>query len=222
MPSSSVGFNPDAFEVKEAFGELQVPILKDVPFFEELTLSGAGRVSKYNKVAGDVGTVWAYNAGVDWAPVRDIRFRANHGKAVRAPNLSELYFPLVPNFAPSFIDPCSPNAIANNPNRPANCNADLTPLLSWRSIRTAAISLPVISGSNPNLGEETSFSWTVGAVIQPRWVPGLSLSVDWYKIKVEDVIVSLAAQTIANNCYDQPSLSNVFCTLFERNRTAGP
>ena len=148
-------FDPDAFKVKEAFGELQIPILKDVPFFDELTLSGAARVAKYNKVAGDVGTVWTYNAGLDWAPVRDIRFRGNYGRAVRAPNLSETVFPPVPNFAPGFTDPCASNVIANNPNRAANCIAALAPA-QLASIRTAAISLPVISGSNPNLGEETS------------------------------------------------------------------
>ncbi|HVF83810.1 MAG TPA: TonB-dependent receptor [Sphingomicrobium sp.] len=213
-------FNPDTFKVQEAFGELQIPIVKEIPLFHELTLSGAARVSKYNKVAGDVGTVWTYNVGADWAPVRDIRFRGNYSKAVRAPNLSELYFPPVPNFAPGFVDPCSSNVIANNPNRSSNCQADLGPLLA--SIRNSAISLPVISGSNPLLGEETSRSITLGAVVQPRWVPGLSLSVDYYKIKVEDVIVSLTAQAIANNCYDQPSLSNVFCSLFDRNRGTGP
>ena len=50
----------------------------------------------------------------------------------------------------------------------------------------------------------------------------LSLSVDWYKIKVNNVIVALGAQAIANNCYDQPSLANVFCSLFERNLTGAP
>ncbi|HEY0628138.1 MAG TPA: TonB-dependent receptor, partial [Sphingomicrobium sp.] len=70
--------------------------------------------------------------------------------------------------------------------------------------------------------EETADSYTIGAVIQPRWVPGLSLSVDWYKIKVSNVIVALGAQAIANNCYDQPSLNNVFCSLFERNLTGAP
>jgi outer membrane receptor protein involved in Fe transport len=215
-------FNPPAFIVKEAFGEIQIPIMKDEPFFEEFTVSGAARVSKYNKAAGDVGTVWAYNAGLDWAPVKDIRFRGNYSRSVRAPNLSELYFPPVPNFSPGFLDPCGAAQIANNPNRLANCTADLGPLLA--GIRSATISLPVISGSNPDLQEETSDSYTVGAVIQPRWIPGLSVSVDWYKIKVNNVIVALGAQAIANNCYDQPSLNNVFCSLFERNRgtTADP
>ena len=112
-------FDPQPFEVKEVFGELQLPILSDTPFFEELTLSGAGRVSDYK---GATGTVWAYNAGVDWAPVRDIRFRGNYGRAVRAPNLSETGFPLVPNFAPGFHDPCSGHAIgAGSQPRAANC-----------------------------------------------------------------------------------------------------
>ncbi len=101
-------FAPDAFEVKEAFGEVRIPILSDMPFFEELTLSGAGRVSKYQ---GNVGTVYAYNAGVDYAPFEDIRFRANYSRAVRAPNVSETGFPLVPNFSNGFVDPCNPSVI---------------------------------------------------------------------------------------------------------------
>jgi outer membrane receptor protein involved in Fe transport len=99
-------FFADPFQVKEAFGELRLPLLKDVPFFEELTLSGAGRIAKYQ---GDVGTVWSYNAGIDWAPIEDIRFRGNYSRAVRAPNVSETAFPLVPNFAPGFLDPCNPD-----------------------------------------------------------------------------------------------------------------
>ena len=79
-----------------------------MPFFHELTLSGAARVAKYQ---GGTGTVWAYNAGVDWAPIRDIRFRGNYSRAVRAPNVSETAFPLVPNFAPGFVDPCNPSPI---------------------------------------------------------------------------------------------------------------
>jgi outer membrane receptor protein involved in Fe transport len=74
----------------------------------------------------------------------------------------------------------------------------------------------VLSGVNPNLKEETSDSITIGAVIQPRFVPGLSLSVDYYKIEVDDVIASASAQQIVNGCYDQPTLNNPFCALFER------
>jgi outer membrane receptor protein involved in Fe transport len=141
-------FDPPAFKVKEAFGEIQIPLLKEVPFFHELTVSGAARVANYN---GATGTVWAYNAGLDWAPIRDLRFRGNYSRAVRAPNLSELFFPPVANFAPGFVDPCSPNALSANPNRPANCLAQVggnAAILA--GIPNVTQSLNVITGSNPN------------------------------------------------------------------------
>jgi outer membrane receptor protein involved in Fe transport len=209
-------FDPPAFEVKEGFAEVRIPLLKDVPFFHDLSLSGAGRVSDYK---GAAGTVWTYNVGGEWSPIQDIRFRANYGKAVRAPNVSETGFPAVPNFAPGFADPCASGQIANNPNRAGNCAADLGALLG--GLPNVTYSLPIISGSNPNLTPETSKSLTVGGVLQPRFLPGFSLSVDYYDIKVKDVIVSLSAQTIANNCYDQPTRDNVFCSLFTRFRGPG-
>jgi outer membrane receptor protein involved in Fe transport len=209
-------FDPPTFEVKEAFAEVRIPILKDEPFFHELSLTGAGRVSDYK---GAVGTIWTYNVGGEYAPFPDIRFRAGYGKAVRAPNSSETGFPAVPNFAPGFLDPCAAGQIANNANRTANCNADLGPLLA--SIPNSAYSLPIISGSNPNLSPETSKSLTIGGVFQPSFVPGLSLSVDYYDIEVTGVIVSLTAQAIANGCYDQPDLNNPLCAVFTRWRGPG-
>jgi outer membrane receptor protein involved in Fe transport len=208
-------FDPPAFQVKEAYAELRVPLLRDMPFFQELTLSGAARVAHYQ---GGTGTVWSYNAGVDWAPVRDIRFRGNYSRAVRAPNVSETGFPLVPNFAPGFVDPCNPAVINNAANRAANCLAALGPTL-LAGLDNSAPSLAVISGSNPNLSAETSDSYTLGAVIQPRWIPGFSLSVDYYRITVNDIIVSLTAQQIVNACYDSATLNNPFCSQFTRNLT---
>ena len=218
-------FVPPAFKVKELFGEIQIPLLRDTFLAHELTISGAARVADYSGGAAATGTVWAYNAGIDWAPVRDIRFRGNYSRAVRAPNLSELYFPPVPNFAPGFSDPCSPANIANGPNRAANCLAAVggnAAILA--GIPSGAQSLAVISGSNPDLVAETADSWTLGTVIQPRFIPGLAISIDYYNIQVDNVIVSLAAQTIVNSCVDQPSLDNPFCALFERylGPTPGP
>lgn len=211
-------FVPDPFKVKEAYGEIQLPILKDIPFFKELTVSGAARVAKYQ---GDTGTVWSYNAGLDWAPIRDVRFRGNFSRAVRAPNVSETGFPLTPNFANGFNDPCQPNQInSGTSSRPGNCATALGPLLG--SLSNVSPSLGIVSGSNPDLIAETSNSLTLGAVIQPRWVPGLSLSIDYYDIKVKNIITSLTAQAIVNACYDQPNLNNIFCSQFKRNLTNGP
>jgi outer membrane receptor protein involved in Fe transport len=78
----------------------------------------------------------------------------------------------------------------------------------------------VLSGTNPNLQEETSDSLTIGAIIQPRFIPGFSLTVDYYDIKVKNIIAAASAQQIVNGCYDQPTLDNQFCRLFQR--FAGP
>ena len=217
---SGLYIDPDPFTVKEAFAEIQIPILSDLPFTDELTLSGAARIADYQ---GGTGNVWAYNAGIDWAPVRDIRFRGNYSRSVRAPYLTETSGSIVNNFSPGWTDPCNTQNIgAGTAFRAANCQADLGALIA--NIPPGARSLPVRSGSNPNLEAETSDSWTVGAVLQPRWVPGLSVTVDYYDIVVNNIILSPTAQQIVNSCYDQPSLDNVFCRAFERWRgpSTGP
>ena len=213
-------FDPTSFEVTEGYGELRLPILKEFPFAEELTVAAAGRVSGYK---GSAGTVWTYNVGVDYAPIRDIRFRANYSRAIRAPNLSDLYSPQSQNFAPGFVDPCSAINIASGTQfRAANCAAagintgGATPY----DFRYAQ-SLEIVSGGNPNLGVETSDSYTYGVVLQPRFVPGLVVTVDYYNIKVNDVITAPSAQQIANSCYDSPTTDNQFCSLFTRDDAAG-
>jgi len=218
-------FEPESFEVKEAFAEIQIPILGDMPFFENLTISAAGRVADYK---GNTGVVYAYNGGVEWQPIRDIRFRGNYGRSVRAPNYTETSTPLSQNFSPGFGDPCRPQNIgAGTQFRAANCASDLGALLNDPEFQGLAnYSLEFLSGSNPDLRAETSDSWTFGAVIQPRFIPGFSLTVDYYDITVNDVIAAVGAAAIVNSCYDQPTLSNPFCAQFERFRggpgTRGP
>ena len=210
-------FNPPAFEVKEAFGELRLPLVKDFPLIQELTVSGAGRVSDYK---GSAGTAYAYNLNAEWSPIRDIRFRANYGRGVRAPNLTELYSSAGQNFAPGFVDPCSASNIASGTQfRAANCAAAGVP--ANYDFRYAQ-SLEIVSGGNPDLNVEKSDSYTYGAVLQPRFTPGLTLSVDYYNIKVKNVITAPSAQSIANACYDSPTITdNPFCSLFTRAPAAG-
>jgi outer membrane receptor protein involved in Fe transport len=208
-------FDPPSFEVKEAFGEIRIPLLKDMPFFHALTLDAAGRVASYK---GTTGTVFAWNVGAEWSPVQDIRFRAQYAKAVRAPNLGELFTPFGQNFAPPPTDPCSSEAIGANPNRAANCAAAGIPA-GYQFLYKS--SLAFLSGGNADLKAETSKSLTIGGVLQPRFVPGFSLSVDYYDIQVNQVIANLSAQGILNQCYDEPTLNNPFCPLFQRYGAAG-
>ena len=209
-------FNPPADEVYEAFGEIRLPILRDLPFAQELTIEAAGRVSHYE--AGSTGTVYAYNVGGTWAPVRDIRFRANYSTSVRAPTLGDLFSPQSQNFA--FIaDPCD-ILNRNNPTRPnrdANCTAaGIPPGFVNTPARTSSTSF--LQGGNEFLTEEEGKSLTIGAVVQPRWVPGLSITVDYYDISIDALIATLTAQTIINQCYDDPNgINNAFCAIVFRN-----
>ncbi|WP_338057607.1 TonB-dependent receptor domain-containing protein [Sphingomonas beigongshangi] len=210
-------FTAPALQVKEAYGELRIPLLKDIPLIKELTISGAARVSDYNTTAG---TVWSYNGSAIWQPVSDLTLRASYARAVRAPNLGELYTPAGANYA-LIADPCSADNIAkgtNPANRQANCAAAGRP--TGYNFQYSN-SLLFYSGGNPNLKAETSDSYTYGGVLQPHWIPGLSITVDYYNIRVRQAIASVDAQTIVNQCYDLPTLSNQFCALFKRAGSGG-
>ncbi|MBA3676213.1 MAG: TonB-dependent receptor [Sphingosinicella sp.] len=207
-------FAPPKFEVKEAFGELRLPIIAN-DFIEEFTISGAGRVADYK----GSGTAYAYNVGAILAPVRDLRFRANLSRAVRAPSLADAFTPLGQNFAPGFTDPCDNDQIgAGSANRAANCAAAGVPA-GFDYNYTA--SLGFLSGGNEDLKPETSDSITIGGVLQPRFLPGFALSVDYYSITVDDVITSPSAQALVNACYDLANINNQFCTQFQRAGVGG-
>ncbi|WP_246623878.1 TonB-dependent receptor domain-containing protein [Sphingomonas colocasiae] len=211
-------FRPPAFEVKEVFGEISLPLLANQPFFRELTVNAAARAADYR---GRAGTVLAWNGGVEWAPVDDLRFRANYATAVRAPNQVEVYRPYSQRYSAGLIsDPCSVQNIgAGSSTRAANCRAAGVPDGFDKIYMT---SFPYQSGGNPELREERSKSLTAGLVFQPRWIRGLSLTVDYYDIKVDDVITSPGVQQVLNACYDAAGIDNQFCRSFSRNIGSAP
>ena len=207
-------FLPPVLNVKEAFGEVQVPLLKDMRFFRELTLNGAVRVSDYNNSAG---TVTAYSGGAFYAPFDGLRFRGNYSRSVRVPTQSDLFSPFSQNFA-QVTDPCDVLQINAGPNRTRNCAAAGVPVGFINTpARTQTQSL--LSGGNPGLKAETSDSYTAGFILEPRsLIPGLSVTVDYYNITVKSLIATLAAQTILNQCYDDPTgIENQYCSLVFRN-----
>lgn len=207
-----------SYDVFELFGEVGTTLIEDVPFIEELRLELAGRYSDYSTI----GTVYTYAINGFWSPIEDVRFRGTYSRAVRAPNISELFAPAQAAFFRPF-DPCdqteidrlSANGDPNVQNRIANCRADGIP--EGFSDPLSARFAGTISG-NPNLDEETADTYTVGVVFQPRFIPGLAITADFYNITIDDAISTVAAQDVVDNCYDSTTFPNDFCESFTRNR----
>lgn len=215
-------FRPPALEIKEVFGEVRVPLLAGVRFAEELSIEAAGRFSDYN--AGNTGQTFTWNVGGIYSPVRDIRLRATYARAVRAPTQSDLFATQSQTFVNGFSDPCSQNNINNNPNRRANCLAAGVPVTQTFNGITEPFTNITASGisgfnqGNIGLDPEESRSLTIGAVFQPTFIPGLTVTVDYYNIEIEQAIQGLNGQTIINQCYDnEGGIENPFCaSIFRR------
>ena len=219
-------FDPPKLKVAELFGEINLPILVDVPGARELSISAAGRYSDYN--VGSTGGVFAWNANGIWAPIDDVKFRVGYAKAVRAPTQSDLFSAATQTFINGFVDPCSQTRINDNPNRAANCAAAGVPTTQTFTVGGVTTTEPFTNipasgisannGGNPNLNEERSESWTFGLVLEPSFVPGLSITADYYDITIDNVIFALGGQQVINQCYDNPSgIDNQYCLAVFRN-----
>jgi len=178
-----------AISVKEAFGEVLVPILADTPFFEDLSLDVAGRWADYT----GSGSIWAYKGGLNWTIGAGVRLRGTYSRDVRAANLSERFD--VTGGSAQVNDP----QFSNGPNDPG-------PL----------VTVTRYSGGNPNVKPEKADTLTAGIVFQPEFIRGLSLSFDWYRIKIEDAIGQVGNQAVVNNCY---AGQQQFCALVTRDPT---
>ena len=209
-----LGTSNGSFDVKEAYGEVSLPLLADVPFAKELTLGAAVRISDYSSIGST--TAWKVNGS--WAPVSDIAFRGTYSVAVRAPNIGELYGASGQTFE-AIDDPCNVgNVNAGTQYRAANCQALLTSLGADPATftDTRSSTLPGLTGSNPNVKEERAKTWTAGVVLKPSFASRLIVTADWYDIKIENAILSASAQQLTELCVDQQTLDNQYCALVTR------
>jgi len=195
-----------SFNVKEAYAEVNVPVLKDLPFANQLSLRAAGRISKYSTV----GSVKTWEIGGDYAPIQDIRFRATLAKAVRAPNIGELFTGPSQTFPTGLQDPCSGIGPSGGGALGDRCRAApgvLANIATNGTFTQTQTDIQGVSGfniGNPNLGAETGKTFTAGVVLAPRSIAplrNLSLSVDYWRISISDAIVGPSRQNILNRCY---------------------
>lgn len=208
-----------AFEVREGFMELSAPILRDRPFFNSLAFDAAARWSDYTTI----GDTFTWKIGGVWSPVEDISFRATKAEAVRAPNIAELFQPQGQTFE-LINDPCDINNLdQGTSNRRANCTTLLTALGINPDTFTDPNSASVgglLRGSR-TLQEETAETFTVGFVARPRWVKGLTFSVDYYDIEIADAVNFASGEELAGLCVDAPNLNNQFCGFVTRDPATG-
>ncbi|HHJ1607412.1 TPA: TonB-dependent receptor, partial [Pseudomonas aeruginosa] len=191
------------YSLNEVFAEVNVPVLRDLPFAKELTVNVAARYSDYSNFASTTNT----KASFAWRPVEELMVRGTFAEGFRAPSISDLYGGLGTSFE-TYVDPCGIGA-TNSVNGNAACNAagvprgyeqlaqGLKPCTSY----PCATPNEFTTGSNPNLRPEESKSKTVGVVWSPRWVNGLDINLDWYSYKITNMIIEDNVDRILRDCY---------------------
>ncbi len=218
------------YDVTDVFAEIRLPIFADRSFARELTVDAAVRQADYSTL----GEATSWKFGATWAPFDQVRLRYTTSEAVRAPNISELYDPRLPIFIGRNEDPCDAIRINDGSSvREANCAAALQAIgvansaiyneageYAWANPLTARFN--GVSGGNPNLGVETADTDTIGVVLTPSFVEGLTITVDYWDVAIEDAISAVGAGDILKGCYDSPNYPNLgFCTAFTRRADGG-
>ena len=250
----AVGIYPSAdsfgfYDVSEAYAELLIPVLSDLPFVESFSLELGGRISDYSTT----GVSYTYKALGDWQVNDWLRFRGGYNRAERSPNIGELFLASQETFGVNTAgDPCStanPLSWSANPNnatggqvlalcrelmdRSGDPDAATEYYNGTQSNATFGYAWPTLVG-NPDLTTEKGDTWTAGFVINSPFtsaaLSGLRLSVDWFDIRVEDAIAPLTVAAALQQCLDPAfnplvltnttaAADTFFCQNVERNQT---
>ncbi len=221
------------YDVYEAIGEVIIPLIQDRPFFQDLTLEAGIRYSSYTVDApGNPSyntTTW--KAGGSWTPVDGFKIRGSYARAVRAPNIAELFSPQNTGLTSLGNDPCATfndAGVRIRPN-PTGVLRDVCLAQGANAGNINSIGQPIAgqanatSGGNLLLGPETSNSWTLGFVWEPDFVPGLAMTVDYYDIEISRAISTPTPGDAISACFDGANLSatNPACLAIRRDPLTG-
>ena len=210
------------YSTKEAFGEVRAPIISpanSIPGVRSLELHGAARYVDHSTA----GTDWTWTIEGRWGIIEDIAVRGNYTRAIRAPAITEVFNPSSTFFGFA-TDPCDAGNLESGPDpatRQANCLAagldpDFESLSAQRSFHQSL-------AGNIDLENEKSKAWSVGVILNPHFVPGLTISADYLDIKLNNAITSFSATQVVNGCFDDPGFpNNEFCDLIQRDFTGDP
>jgi outer membrane receptor protein involved in Fe transport len=207
-----------SYDSTEAFIELQIPLIRDLPFVQSLDVSGAYRYADYSLFGGQE----VYSGQASWRVNPSLLFRATAGTSIRIPSLNELYRSPAQTFV-TITDPCSRDVIDNTANattranRNANCAALGIPTNYFDP--TPGANTPGLNGPNPLLTPEESDSVTASIVLTPESWPNFEVVLDYYDIEITQAINSVNVVTLLALCVDQAALNTAACGQITRNPT---
>jgi len=202
-----------AYDVWSLYGEIKLPLLENITAFEELELSGALRYSDYSLS----GAVWSAATGFNWRPVTDLRIRGQYQRAVREPNIQDLFSQGADNY-PAVYDPCAAEYIASYGGITDLCIASGVPADQVGAFEQLNDQIREIYRGNPDLEVEKSDTFTIGLVYQPTQLPEMQLTLDYYHITLRNQITAFAggAQGILDSCYGGDSYAPAACDRIHR------
>ncbi|MDP3080802.1 MAG: TonB-dependent receptor [Brevundimonas sp.] len=210
----TIGLSGDA-DVSEVFGEIQIPLADDQPWAYSASIDAAYRRSEYENFGTDT-----YKIGADYAPVEDFRLRASYSRAVRAPNVIDLFSAQGLGLFDIARDPCdaTTGAVA------AGCIGAGAHQVTAGESTSGALDSPAgqyaqLTGGNPNLNVEEADTLTYGFVFQPTAIPGFNISVDYFSIEVAQAIQTVGAANTLNLCYVDGDAAA--CSRIVRNTSNG-
>jgi len=223
--------------VREFFGELLIPVLKDMPLIDSLSLDLGFRHSSYDLF----GSVNTWKADLSWKPIHTVVVRGGYARAIRAPSLGELFAPTITGnlnigSPPNAGDPCAVGSSfrggANATQVAALCQAQGIPAALYPAYTYGVDSVHGTSGGNPGLTPEQANTFSIGTVWSPDFDSALMhtfhVSVDYYNIKITNAVGSLALTDILPRCFNSDgisnpsySTSNIYCRQITRDPNTG-
>lgn len=216
------------FKLREAAIEMAIPLVKDLPFARAINAELGYRQTEFS-TAGKSQDYGSWKAGGEWQPIQSLRFRGMVQKATRAPNVNELFAPVVTGLSNLAIDPCQGTRINQGQANTAGTLSNLCRLTGVPQSEIGALPAPSSgqinnqSGGNPALGPEEAKTKTIGFVWEP--VPKLAVTVDYYKIDINKAVSSPTTTDILDGCYSttfNPTLAlNASCGMIGRNTING-
>ncbi|MBU8976643.1 MULTISPECIES: TonB-dependent receptor [unclassified Lysobacter] len=196
------------YDLDEAYLELAIPVLADLPGAKLLDFSLATRYSDYSNFGDTLNSKFGFR----WKPIDDLLVRGNWSEGFRAPSIAELFAGQADSF-PQLADPCNVNNFADQiPAAQAQCVREGVPANGYVQNNPQ---IRITVGGNPELQPEKSESYTLGFVYSPNYVEGLDVSLDWWQIKIEDAITTIGGANIIQQCLDSGGTSPA-CSLYSR------